>query len=52
MIKEVRNMRRKMVKWAFSLAAAALTVFASINVASACVWTWYQPELPKALREK
>jgi cyclic lactone autoinducer peptide len=51
-IKEVRNMRRKMIKWAFSLAAAALTLFASINVASACTWMWYQPELPEALREK
>ncbi|MBZ4665612.1 cyclic lactone autoinducer peptide [Mahella sp.] len=45
-------MRRKMIKWAFSLAAAALALFASINAASACFWTWYQPELPEALREK
>lgn len=45
-------MKSKIVKWVFSLMAAALALFASINAASACYWMWYQPEMPEALREE
>lgn len=45
-------MKSKIVKWVFSLMAATLALFAGINAASACLWTWYQPEMPEALREE
>lgn len=32
--------------------ATAATVIASIVATSACVWSYYQPEEPKCLREE
>ena len=43
---------KKYAKIGFALAAAVLTFIATIGVASACAVFFYQPEVPKALREE
>lgn len=35
-----------------SVAASLFTLLATLVASSACVWGWYQPEEPKALRNK
>ncbi|MCK9221936.1 MAG: cyclic lactone autoinducer peptide [Limnochordia bacterium] len=34
-----------------TLAAAAAMVFALVNVSSASLWVFHQPEVPKSLRD-
>lgn len=41
-----------MRKMLFALGVALLTLVAQASAASACTLLFYQPELPKALREE
>jgi len=42
---------RKAWKQMLLLAVSVLTLLATVNVASACWWNFYQPEVPGALKK-
>ncbi|WP_084284614.1 cyclic lactone autoinducer peptide [Clostridium lundense] len=45
-------MKKTLLNKAMALFAGLFTFFALATSASACVWCYYQPEEPKALREE
>jgi AgrD protein len=43
---------RKQTKGIMAVLAAVLTLVATSVASAACLWTFYQPEEPKCLREE